>query len=149
MKLFLSVISLCLLIGSGSALQCVIQKGLQPIGAPITIHHCPTFARSCYTATTIDSCQFPGKLHSGTQTSTFPPPRSGVSPIFIRQGPTFPTPLHFWRNGKNSFRHSSFDAMDQLVLKLNENEDLFSFFEHFDGRWWFFLKQAESNQLNN
>ena len=57
MKLFLSVISLCLLIGIGSALQCVIQKGLQPIGEPITIHHCPTFARSCYTATTIDSVE--------------------------------------------------------------------------------------------
>ena len=57
MKLFLSVISLCLLIGSGSALQCVYQKGIQPKGVPITIHHCPTFAKSCYTATTIDSVE--------------------------------------------------------------------------------------------
>ena len=57
MKLFMSVISLCLLIGSAFALQWVIQKGLQSIGVPITIHHCPTFAKSCYTASTIDSME--------------------------------------------------------------------------------------------
>ena len=57
MKLFMSVISLCLLIGSAFALQWVIQKGLQSIGVPITIHHFPTFAKSCYTATTIDSVE--------------------------------------------------------------------------------------------
>ena len=55
MKLFLSVISLCLLIGSGSALKCVYQRGIQPIGVPNSILRCPSFAKSCYTVTTLDS----------------------------------------------------------------------------------------------
>ena len=44
-----------------------------------------------------------------------PPPRSGVSLLYIRQGtPTIPLPLPFQHNGKKPFRPSSFDAMDQL-----------------------------------
>ena len=53
MKFVLSLISLCLIIGIGSALQCVEQSSLHPKDVAITIHHCPSFAKSCFTTTTL------------------------------------------------------------------------------------------------
>ena len=57
MNLVLSFVSLFLIFGIGSALHCVKQKNLQPKDVAITVHKCPSFAKSCYTITTIDNVE--------------------------------------------------------------------------------------------